>query len=377
MLSFWEQQSFVKYDYVIIGGGIVGLSTAISIKEAERDATVLVLERGLFPSGASTKNAGFACFGSLTEILTDIGTIGEKAALALVKERWLGLKMLRKRLGDDAIDFQNFGGYELITAKEQKHLCQVDRLNNLLEPVFGDKAFVDRPELVATFKFSSDFIKSIVFNPYEGQIDTGKMMRSLIDYAYSLGVGVYTGATVERIIEEGDKVSVLVRNSIFGDTIKIIAGKTAVCTNAFAKDLIPDLEIVPGRGIVVVTQPLPSLPFKGVFHMEEGFYYFRNFNDRVIFGGGRNIDFKAETTTKFEINEKILSLLKKKLSQLILPGTPHEIDSVWSGIMAFGPNKQPVVEFISPNVVAGVGLGGMGIAIGSKVGEQLSQMILD
>ena len=61
MFSYWEQQSFTSYDYVIIGSGIVGLSTAIELKEKFPGATVLILERGLLPTGASSRNAGFAC----------------------------------------------------------------------------------------------------------------------------------------------------------------------------------------------------------------------------------------------------------------------------------------------------------------------------
>lgn len=60
MISFWEKRSLVDYNYLVIGGGIVGLSTAISIKEKVPKSSVLVVERGILPSGASTKNAGFA-----------------------------------------------------------------------------------------------------------------------------------------------------------------------------------------------------------------------------------------------------------------------------------------------------------------------------
>ena len=38
-LSFWEHQSFLKYDYVIVGSGIVGLSTAAHLKEINKKAT--------------------------------------------------------------------------------------------------------------------------------------------------------------------------------------------------------------------------------------------------------------------------------------------------------------------------------------------------
>ena len=86
MLSFWEKNSFLNYDYIIVGSGILGLSTACEIKESFPDKEILVLERGIFPTGASTKNAGFLCFGSLTEILADIKLKGEDNAIQLVEK---------------------------------------------------------------------------------------------------------------------------------------------------------------------------------------------------------------------------------------------------------------------------------------------------
>jgi glycine/D-amino acid oxidase-like deaminating enzyme len=64
-LSYWERTSFLQnYDYTIVGAGIVGLFAAIEIKKKNARAKVLVIERSALPDGASTKNAGFACFGS-------------------------------------------------------------------------------------------------------------------------------------------------------------------------------------------------------------------------------------------------------------------------------------------------------------------------
>ena len=72
-LSFWEKSLyFESLDFTIIGAGIVGLSTAIFLKEKFPGSKILILERGYLPSGASTKNAGFACFGSPTELLDDL-----------------------------------------------------------------------------------------------------------------------------------------------------------------------------------------------------------------------------------------------------------------------------------------------------------------
>lgn len=375
MLSFWERQSFLKYDYIVIGGGIVGLSTAISIKENKPTASVLILERGTFPTGASTKNAGFACFGSLTEILADIESMGETACLSLVDERISGLIKLRNRLGDNAIDYREYGGYELISEQEQQAMGQIEYVNRLLRPLFKANVFVEKKELVKEFRFNSSLINTVIYNPFEGQLDTGKMMSSLIQYAENLNIRVYTGTEVMDVSDEGSCVKLEVFNAVNKNNFSFQAEKVALCTNAFTNKLFPRLRIKPGRGLVLVTDPIPALPFKGTFHMDEGFYYFRNFEDRVIFGGGRNLDFEKESTTAFEINDMILSSLKEKLSHTILPTVPYKIDMIWSGIMAFGPDKKPIIEKISKNIVAGVGLGGMGVAIGTNVGEKISKML--
>ena len=116
--------------------------------------------------------------------------------------------------------------------------------------------------------------------------------------------------------------------------------------------------------------------FKGIFHFEKGYYYFRNYGNRVILGGGRNLDFEAENTTKFAYNEMILNDLNHKLQHIFLPNTPYEIETKWTGIMAFGENKAPIVRNLSPRVTIGVKLGGMGVAIGSLLGEKLANKIL-
>jgi gamma-glutamylputrescine oxidase len=119
MLSYWEKSSFLHYDVIIIGSGVVGLSTAISLKEKQPALSIAILERGILPTGASTKNAGFACIGSLTEILDDLKSMPPTEVLALVQLRKNGLARLRNRLGDDAdvLSCAN-GSHELIFEKD-------------------------------------------------------------------------------------------------------------------------------------------------------------------------------------------------------------------------------------------------------------------
>jgi len=118
-ISFWESNSLMKYDYIIVGGGIVGLSTAAELLERDSSLKVLVLERGLFPSGASTKNAGFACFGSVSELWQDLNQIGEQAMLALVEKRWNGLGLLKQRLGEKKLGYLNHESTSALALKTE------------------------------------------------------------------------------------------------------------------------------------------------------------------------------------------------------------------------------------------------------------------
>lgn len=368
MLSFWEQQSFIKYDIVIIGSGIVGLSTAASILENHPTKKVLILEKGIFPTGASTKNAGFACFGSLSEIVSDLEKSSEDEVISLVARRWNGLQLLRKRLGDEKIDYLNYGGYELMFEENLHLLSQLERVNKVLFPIFKEAVYQIKNEKIEQFAFNSDKVKSIVFNQFEAQIDTGKMMNNLLKYVTSLGASLITGAEVKEVDKDSSKV-------VLANGIEFLADKIILCTNAFSKQFLPNEYIEPGRGQVLITKPINNLKFKGVFHFDEGFYYFRNFENRVIFGGGRNLDLENEATTEFANTSLIVDDLNEKLQTIILPNQEFELDQTWSGIMAFGETKKPILKQITDNIYAAVRLGGMGVALGSLLGKEINEMI--
>jgi glycine/D-amino acid oxidase-like deaminating enzyme len=360
-LSLWEKQSFIKHDVIIVGSGITGLSTAASLKEQRPELDVLVLEKGLLPTGASTKNAGFACFGSVSELLNDIRTLGESGMMELVEKRWKGLKLTEKRLGSNNIDLQVKGGYELVFGKEST-MDHLQKVNNLLKEVFKDDVFFDHTEKIKDFGFRK--AQSLIYNQLEGQLDTGKLTDSLWLYCQQLGVKVMTGAEVLKV--NG--------NQVITDSIVFESRAVVLCTNAFTRSLAPT-DLAPGRGIVLAIKP-HKLPFEGTFHYDGGYYYFRDYYDHIIFGGGRNLDLEGETTEQFGSNPLIKNRLLEDLREVIIPDIDFEVAHEWSGIMAFGTNKSPIIEKSNEGYYKGVRLGGMGVAIGSLVGDELCTMVL-
>ncbi|MEO0902880.1 MAG: FAD-dependent oxidoreductase [Bacteroidota bacterium] len=313
-LSYWEYKSwFSNVDFTIVGSGIVGLCCALSLKEKYPQNKVLVLEKGLLPQGASTKNAGFACFGSISEILSDLETHSEEEVQQLVKARWDGIQLLRQILGDKTLDHQQYGGHEVFLDEDgelfEKCNQKLDYANELLEPVFGRSVFERRINDLGFAKVKSQYITHTL----EGQIDTGNMMQGLLKQCSSKGILVLNGMEVKKLEELGNKVSVLVND------VEFFTQKAFVATNGFASKLLPGLNVKPARAQVLITEPIPNLKIKGTFHLEEGYYYFRNINDCILLGGGRNLDLKGEETTKMEETELIQNKLESLLEEVILP----------------------------------------------------------
>jgi hypothetical protein len=97
----------------------------------------------------------------------------------------------------------------------------------------------------------------------------------------------------------------------------------------------------------------------------------------VLFGGGRQLDKAAETTYSHETSSKIQDELERILRQQIIPEREYTIDHRWAGTMGLGNTKKPIVEELSNGIIVGVRMGGMGIAIGTRIGQELRDLTLN
>lgn len=368
-LSYWEIKNwFTNVDFTIVGSGIVGLHCALQLRERHPGSKILILEKGILPQGASTKNAGFACLGSLSEIIDDLKSHSEEEVIQLVQKRWNGLQLLRKRLGDTTIDFKPYGGYELFLkdddATYNECLQKLPFLNEILKPLFRSDIFSKEID-----RFAFENIKEYsIFNPFEAQIDTGNMMQALLKETISKDILILNQAEVTSFIDKNNSVELVVNEYTF-QTKKLL-----FATNGFAGALTNNA-VKPARAQVLITEPIPNLDIKGTFHLDKGYYYFRNFEDRILLGGGRNLDFEGETTTDLSQTEKIQNKLEDLLKNVILPNQEFKVAHRWSGIMGIGSQKNPIVTQLSENIYCGVRLGGMGVAIGSLIGKELAELL--
>ena len=371
--SIWEKESFFKHqDIIIVGSGFAGLWSAFFLSRKHKKAKITIIEKEPIPTGASTRNAGFACFGSLTELLADEQSLGTEAMLSLVEMRHKGLELITKSFSKKALDYKNTGGYELFAQSENRNTgdlqAQVEYLNNLLKPVIKAKPFLLLEEKSQDFGFRN--ISHIIKNKPEGQLHPGKLARQLIQYLQCKGVQILNGVEVKSYEEDAGKIKLQTNHAY-----PITTSQLLICNNGLSGGLLPNISTIPARGQVLLTSEIEGLPWKGTFHFDEGYYYFRNLGKRVLLGGARNKAFNEEETFSLETSDFIQQELERFLHEVILPEKAFTIDNRWSGTMGMGQSKLPDISRVAENVYAVVNLGGIGVAMAPYLGEEAAKLM--
>ncbi len=371
--SYWERQGDqLETDLAIVGCGIVGLNAGISYLEAHPGAEVLILERGIQPDGASTRNAGFACFGSPGELMDDLRSHPEEEVFALFKRRYLGiLELLRRNEGTD-IGFDRCGGYEVMT-REFPDEClkpsDLEYLNVQIEESIGIRDY---------FRFADEELPrhglldvvQMVRTDHESLLDPYKLIRGLVRRFISLGGRILWGTQVQSHEDQGDKV--MIHTGLRGI---LASAKLLYTVNGFAPKVLPELPVLSARNQVMVLRSDQVPPLRGAYHYHKGYVYFRPVSGGVLLGGARHLDPEQEFSDQLIFNPEIKNYLLDFANRHLFGGKKFEITDHWIGVMGLGPEKKPIVKMISSRTGVAVRMGGMGVAIGTGVGHQAAQMM--
>ena len=386
-IGYWESETLLKpVDLTIVGAGIVGMSTALHVQRAQPDWTLRIVERSPLSSGGTTRNAGFACFGSAGEWLDDLESLGPEGLSALVRQRAEGLRALIELLGADAIGLQWTGGHELFGKRPEDDLAAerarsaLTELNRIVQPILAATLGDLRPDLTpltpALFEgadratpFGADLAIAL---PWEGMIHTGHMVNAFHRQLDEAGIQRLHGLRVQSLRErEGSWI-------LDTDEGPLESRKVAVCTNGLAAELLPDLDVTPVPNRVLVCRPETPTTVEGTYHLDRGYLYMRTLPDGlVLFGGGRHWghtlplpperDLEAEQTWDRQLEAEAQRWL----------GPLETVCHRWTGWLGVGPDRSPLLAQPRPGLHHAVRLGGMGVAIGCGLGARLADQLME
>jgi glycine/D-amino acid oxidase-like deaminating enzyme len=358
--SYWELQSYrYEADLVIIGGGITGLSTAIEVAQVNPSLDIVVLEALALGNLASTRNAGFACFGSVGELIDDLKVLDRDQVAGLVAMRYEGLQRLDERLGEGHIQWS--GGMEVYRSdglEGGKCLGAIPDINDLVRHATG---------LEDTFSAAEHQLDTAWINPlsclnrYEGKLNPVQMMQRLKDVAKELGVRVFTGQTVSSID--------VARHAVIANGQPWSYGQLAICNNALAADFV-DLDVKPVPNVVGYMYKPPIRPLRAAYHLDRGYFYLRTTDEgALLVGGGRHqVDQTAPLQEQIVAMQGVLA----DVLRLVTEDDSAVYDGYWHGYLGVGQERLPLIGSLHTDVYYGVRLGGMGVAIGSYLGHKLA-----
>ena len=413
-------------DVVVIGGGVTGVTGALFL--AEGGARVAVLERREVASGATGRNGGFMLAGTheyyveAVEELTDLyGKEGRKMA----REAWtialenhdLMAALMKKY--DIRCDYYRHGSY-VVAMKRPDRGSHADPLERIVESCRllredgFDVEYLDEERLYGLKR--SPLLAGALWNKFDGELHPVRYVRGLAAAARGLGVQFFENTPVTGVEQAGSGAGAQGRGSSGGRPGKrkdrglvvhtpggrIRTRHVLLGMNAYTPQLDARYErrIIPHRGQVFTTEPVPERLFNGVFYANDGWDFWRQLHDgpgeggRLLYGGGRNHHIRAERGFHFlrrrgrqvrtyrgykerptravqRSNDRSFNLAFPYLAGL---GRSHR----WGGVMGFSYDSSPFVgETESPGVHIVAGFTGRGNAYATVAARMLSDRLLD
>jgi len=359
-LSYWDQALLeTSYDLLVVGGGFTGCFTALFYAQANPGARVAVLSRN-HHEAASRRNAGFLCYGSLSELYDyEDGTLIE-----LVSRRYQGMELMLRTLGRESIDYNPCGGREFFS-QAQRELFQTLRLR-----IDALNALMASTGLAETdfWQEATDDTMSIDM-PLEGAINPAMAHNRLMRLCQEWGVNILHNHEVSAYDANPKQLCLELKSGA-----KIMSESIVLATNGLCTRLSTS-ERRPVRNQVIVTNPIDHNLSDRVYHHDQGYVYYRPLDGgRVLIGGARNRFMDTSETDELAIDHNVENHLLDFLSEHITSKRP-EIEHSWSGILAMDTHAEPSARLIADHVVEITGMNGMGVALSSLVGSEASRLV--
>lgn len=380
--SFWEKnRELFTGDILIVGGGLVGLSIGIAIQKQKKQLKQRLLKICIVDqlptgqAGASTRNAGFACFGSPTEILDDLTREGENQTVNRISNRISGLSTWKNWIPSNKIEWNDCSGYEVFEREEemnfQEVLDKLPYLNKIGKTASGN------PMIYSKYQRISSKLPYSIRIDGEASLNPGKAHNSLYGLNKELGNQIVNGISIPNRNywhKNSEGWTIPTENGIFK------AKRVVIAANAWTpKILNSDLDITPGRGQILMIKSAKPIFYKGIFHAKKGYLYFRNSNNSLIIGGGRNLFQTNETSLEMTTTKEVQDYLELYVRDVLLPNQDFSIQNRWAGIMAFSKrgNKDPLLYWDEPDLLIASRMCGMGVALAPIMGIKASKKILE
>ena len=351
----------MKADVIIIGGGLMGLSTALHL--GRRGIKAIVLEKQSPGRHASGVNAG-----GLRQLNRHIAEVPLTVAAAQI---WKNIRALV----DDDCDVVLTGQVRVAESDVQLQSLQA-RVDMLQAKGYQHESIIDQETLYKLVPRLVSGCVGALYNPEDGSARPFHATSAFRHKAIALGAQIHTGVEVLGIEESSDGWKLDTNQGTF--SAASVVNCAGAWANRFATMLGESVPLTPKAPMLMVTERLP--PFLDLTVGAEGYQLsFKQMqNGTVIIGGAHlaKLDFEREQTV---MNFADLKTSAQTVTRFFPHMGPVRIVRTWAGIEGFMPDNIPVIGASSKasGVFHAFGFSAHGFQLSPIVGRIISELILD
>lgn len=396
-------------EVIIIGGGIIGLSSAFYLQEA--GYAVTVIDRTDMQQGCSYGNAGYVCPSHFVP-LAEPGIVrqGLKWMLdpkspfyirptlssSIIRWGWQFMKsatkahvacsavplrdiaLLSKRLYEEwsripGLDFsyEPHGMLELFNTAENVHHAEQTVRN---AHALGIEArLVDRQTLQQMEPDTPVNALGALYFPGDAQLYPNQLMQSLLQYLRQRGVRIETGQEVTGFIKERNTIKGIKTNTRLHNTDHVVIA-AGVWSAALARQLKLNIPMVGGRGYSVTFEDAPY-KFRHSLILSEARVAISPMNgNKIRFGGTMEIT-GLDAPPRMQRVEGILASVKRYFPAYDIPLPAPE--KVWYGYRPCSADGLPHIGRLEyyRNMTVATGHSMLGISLGAATGKLVSELV--
>ena len=343
-------------EVVVIGGGIMGASTALFLRK--RGIQVVMLERDLCGSRSSGVNFG------------GVRRQGRSLAMLPLSQRshqhWGRLTEL---IGTEA-EYERSGHFKI--ARSQADMESLVRYAEKTRDCGLDLQLLDGAELHKRFPVGGAKVVGGSFCPDDGQANPRLLSPAFATAAARAGAQVFEHTPVLEVAHNGQRF--VVRTPEMEIRANVVVNAAGAWAGQFAEQCgepVPMRIRPPAMG---VTEPLPFFLHWSLGVEGGGIYCRQVRRGNVVFGGGPGLvldDTRARnrhTTVWAQLPQLVELLPQLKNAQLI---------RTWSGNEGALPDHEPIISASSrqAGLYHAFGFAGGGFQLGPGVGDVMAELI--
>lgn len=352
-----------RADVIIVGGGIMGASSAFFLRK--RGVSVILLERGLIGQQASGVNFG------------NTRRMGRPVYELPLSNRSRGIWLKFKELFDDDAELLLNGHLRLgfTPAHEERMVKYAEDAKDfgLGMQMLSAKALHER------FPYLGPELTAGCYAPYDGHANPRLAAPAIGRAAVREGAQVFENTEIVSVEKEGDDFRVTAADGrIFRAPVALITA--GAWGNRISTSFGEPVPMIVKSPQMCVTEPVPYAigPTIGaISEVPEQLVYFRQVaRGNIVIGGGGHEPVDIENRRAYVNPSR--TLYKLKNAPRVMPAFKHlNIIRVWGGIEGYMEDSRSVMGPSArvPGLYYAFGFSGEGFQLGPGVGDVMAELI--